>query len=477
MKKKLSLLLIFVNVLFLSANVIYVNKNATGTNTGTSWTNAFTNLQSALSVSLYGDQIWVAKGTYTPSSTTTSVSFFMKSGISLYGGFIGNETSLSARNWICNKTILSGDLSGNDTSNISTHAENSINIVEFPSLTTNVVLDGFTIQGAYSTSYLYWDIPGGGIHAYNTTNMKISNCIVKDNRSYTGGGIAIYGSSAEVSNCIITNNYAMDDGGGIDLAFDTNIDIKNCLVTYNLCDNTGGGAGSGSGIRVNHAWGSAQYPDIYNFENCAIANNLANNTSTIGGVCITNGYARARFKNCIIYGNANLDLGSGTIDQLTKTAVGLNSSSIAATYSVNPQFVSSTDFRLSPSSPYINVGNNSLSTTTLDLNNATRINNGVIDLGAYEYGNTTPSCIELSTTDIRNGSSQISIYPNPVKDILNIKTEQKLKSLEIFDMNGRLIQSIFSPQKQVNVSELVKGTYIIKIISEKESITEKFIKQ
>lgn len=94
--------------------------------------------------------------------------------------------------------------------------------------------------------------------------------------------------------------------------------------------------------------------------------------------------------------------------------------------------------------------------------------------------NTATTTIQNQVLGLENFTdniSQTSIFPNPVKDILNIKIEEKLKSVEIFDTNGRLIQSIISPQYQINVSELVKGTYIIKITSEKRSVTEKFIKQ
>lgn len=94
--------------------------------------------------------------------------------------------------------------------------------------------------------------------------------------------------------------------------------------------------------------------------------------------------------------------------------------------------------------------------------------------------NTTITTVQnslLLVENLSNTDSKFYIFPNPVKDILNIKTNEKIKYLEIFDMNGRLIQSIISPQKQVNVSELTKGTYVIKIISEKGSVTEKFIKQ
>lgn len=90
------------------AATIYVKHNATGSANGTSWTNAHTNLSTALSNSSSGDEIWVAAGTYKPTTgTSRTISFEMEDGVALYGGFSGNETSRSQRNWQNNVTILS----------------------------------------------------------------------------------------------------------------------------------------------------------------------------------------------------------------------------------------------------------------------------------------------------------------------------------------------------------------------------------
>lgn len=65
----------------------------------------------------------VAKGKYKPTSgpagctdcmSSRDSAFLIKEGVALYGGFFGNETSISQRNIIVNETILSGDFNDND---------------------------------------------------------------------------------------------------------------------------------------------------------------------------------------------------------------------------------------------------------------------------------------------------------------------------------------------------------------------------
>ncbi len=77
----------------------------------------------------------------------------------------------------------------------------------------------------------------------------------------------------------------------------------------------------------------------------------------------------------------------------------------------------------------------------------------------------------------------VSAYPNPTTDFLELKVEsEKLKDLsfQLFDMNGKLLQSekITSNQTSIVMSNLVSGIYFVKVIQvNKEIKTFKIIKQ
>ncbi|WP_435413317.1 FG-GAP-like repeat-containing protein [Psychroserpens mesophilus] len=89
------------------------------------------------------------------------------------------------------------------------------------------------------------------------------------------------------------------------------------------------------------------------------------------------------------------------------------------------------------------------------------------------------SCDTLGINDETTGLD-LSLSPNPTKDILNISTATPLHKdtiYTIFDINGRQIVSSKLKNQSIDVSALSTGHYILRIISGEEVKTQKFIKQ
>ncbi|MCP3930689.1 MAG: hypothetical protein GY705_16485, partial [Bacteroidetes bacterium] len=76
MKSFFTLLFFFFSFSSSFSQIIYVDASASGTNTGTNWTDAFTDLQDALVSAQAGDEVWVAQGTYYPTSNTSRMIYF-----------------------------------------------------------------------------------------------------------------------------------------------------------------------------------------------------------------------------------------------------------------------------------------------------------------------------------------------------------------------------------------------------------------
>lgn len=86
--------------------------------------------------------------------------------------------------------------------------------------------------------------------------------------------------------------------------------------------------------------------------------------------------------------------------------------------------------------------------------------------------------LEIATlsSDEATVKKNIQIYPNPVTDFVQIKTDDKIKSVELYDQLGRQIRK-FNNEKTINIRQFPKGVYIMKVETEKATLTEKIIKK
>lgn len=239
-----------------SAQIIYVKKGATGSANGTSWTNAYPELRTALTaaVSISGSkEIWVAQGEYKPTDNIDRTkTFLLPSQTRLYGGFAGNESSLSARNWKQNRTVLSGDL-GIQFDKI----DNSYHVVTAKDVDANSGLDGFIVKegSVVEDGVLSY---GGGIligSSGGITSPKINNCQFVNNRASAGGALATVSDTGsngivapEITNCHFDGNLGTSVGGAISISNSSSDDLNfttfvNCSFSSNRAG-THGGAGS-----------------------------------------------------------------------------------------------------------------------------------------------------------------------------------------------------------------------------------------
>jgi predicted outer membrane repeat protein len=210
----------------------FVNLQATaGQQNGTSWPNAFIDLQAALSVADYGDEIWVASGVYYPTDTTDrSLSFELKNGVRLLGGFNATELSSDQRDPSSNITRLSANIG-----DLASKMDNSYHVLRGRGLDANTILDGFVISDGYSIAAedAKSDASGAGLYLVGSselTNSKpiISNCRFEYNEAGGTGG-AIFASFQDLDdpsisenllnpvlrNCTFDHNYARHYGGAL----------------------------------------------------------------------------------------------------------------------------------------------------------------------------------------------------------------------------------------------------------------------
>ncbi|OYU83993.1 MAG: hypothetical protein CFE24_08605 [Flavobacterium sp. BFFFF2] len=94
-------------------------------------------------------------------------------------------------------------------------------------------------------------------------------------------------------------------------------------------------------------------------------------------------------------------------------------------------------------------------------------NGAIDDLTIYNYVLTDAEISNLflnntlSSADVAHNNVKVSLYPNPVHDVLTIETETEVKSVGIYNVQGQKVKTAYT--KQVAVSELASGIYLVRI--------------
>ena len=70
----------------------------------------------------------------------------------------------------------------------------------------------------------------------------------------------------------------------------------------------------------------------------------------------------------------------------------------------------------------------------------------------------------------------VDIYPNPVKDILYLRTGESWTKAEIFDLSGRIVRSVTLDGTSLDVGDLVAGSYFVRLKNKDRTGRIKFVK-
>ncbi|MCF7793850.1 MAG: T9SS type A sorting domain-containing protein [Candidatus Cloacimonetes bacterium] len=415
------ILIFLINVSIISAATIFVDASATGANNGTSWSNAYTSFQTALDNSISGCDIWVAKGTYRPSTDnglgggSRYYHFKIIYTVDVYGGFAGTETSIDERENYgqgeANETIFSGDLNGDDVG-FTNNTENCYHVIYNTTSINATYLDGVTISGGNANG-TGDHAKGGGMFNTSTSRPLLNHVIFSGNSAEYGGGIYGYNSSLMHTNVTYNNNIA-DYGGGICIqGAITETKLHNCIISGNKANFDGGGVfiqgarflpinttitgnhadGNGGGLHANNSNGPQS--DI---KNSILWGNTANNSGAQIYI-INTSYSHPYIYNCDVEGGAaGIGLSSGTYSGIYQNNIDGDPNFVTDVPSPVPS--AGGDFHLindypTSTSPCFEAGNNAYLGfgPTTDFDGENRIQVEHVDIGAYEGGNYSTSPI------------------------------------------------------------------------------------
>lgn len=207
-----------------AGGVLFVDRQAAAGGNGGSWASAFSDLQDALAV-VDSCEVWVAAGVYRPTSDSSdrSASFVLKNGVALYGGFGGTESLREQRDPDLNRSVLSGDIDNNDSTDANgvvlsaddIVGANSYHVIVGNAIDATAILDGFTITAGLADGAATADRRGAGMTLANASPL-LSRIDFVGNRASSGAGLYSSGTGTRpsLSHVRFRSNVSGATGGG-----------------------------------------------------------------------------------------------------------------------------------------------------------------------------------------------------------------------------------------------------------------------
>ncbi|WBX96433.1 T9SS type A sorting domain-containing protein [Chryseobacterium gambrini] len=84
--------------------------------------------------------------------------------------------------------------------------------------------------------------------------------------------------------------------------------------------------------------------------------------------------------------------------------------------------------------------------------------------------------LELDKEERTSIISGINVFPNPVSDVLNIKSMSRIQKADIYDISGKKINTVLNGNT-IDIKHIPSGSYLITIETKEGKTTKKFIKK
>ena len=320
---------------------------------------------------------------------------------------------------------------------------------------------------------------GGGFYGSGT----MTDVLFENNSADIGGAILGNHGSLVVNRGKFFNNNALIFGGAISAS--KALQIENSLFSGNIS------GGNGGAIHT-HSSGD------FNLINSTITGNSAVN----GGAIWSATTDSKSIDNSIIWNNKDTS-GTGTlassltfINSIPTTSYsilqgsgGSSSWDLAAgtdagnNLDTDPLFILDTDISINPivignshlntGSPTVNAGNNSVVNTATDLDGATRILDGTVDMGAYEYFSAS---ISINVSELIGDN--VELQNNGNENLVFTVDGTQTFATEIISGNGYLISIINQPSSPDQVCIIANGSGTINgadVVVEVNCTTQYFV--